>query len=184
MRNFKRLREGFNVAAVLHELGENQHLWDANKDRTVSPDSPHFGVPDIWVRFRAKEELTSPQAFSEPHFASFYPAWGNLPSLHPIVYDLMAQVRAVYLGGILITKIPAGGQVKPHNDTGGWHAEWHDTKVYVPLQANEGCINHCEDEHVTMRAGEAWSFDNLKTHSVENHGTTDRITAIICMRTE
>jgi hypothetical protein len=45
-------------------------------------------------------------------------------------------------------------------------------------------VNHCEDESIVMQAGEAWMFDNLNIHSVENNGATERITAIICMRVE
>lgn len=184
MKHFRKLRSDLNVAPLAHELADNPQLWNAYQERTVSPDSPHFGVPDVWVRFKDRELLKTPEDFAGPHFSVFYPAWSNLPSLHAIVYDLMHQVRATMLGGILITKIPAGGQVKPHDDRGGWHAEFYNTKVYVPLASNDGCINYCEDEHVTMRPGDAWQFDNLKTHSVVNRGETDRITAIICMRCE
>ena len=72
----------------------------------------------------------------------------------------------------------------PHDDRGSWHAEWLNTKVYLPIQSNPGCLNICEDDRVSMQEGEAWTFDNLKTHSVENNGDTARVTAILCMRTE
>lgn len=134
------------------------------------------------MRFRPIAELTSPEKFREPHFAEFYPAWHALPSLQPIVFDLMAKVQAVYLGGILITRISPGGKILPHDDIGSWHAEYHDCKVYVPLQANAQCVNHCLDESVVMQAGQAWIFNNLLTHSVDNDGETNRITAIVCMR--
>jgi hypothetical protein len=35
-----------------------------------------------------------------------------------------------------------------------------------------------------MKPGEAWTFDNLRTHSVENNGDTERVTLIVCARTE
>jgi hypothetical protein len=184
MRNFRKITEGCDIAPVVAELRAHPELWNAYAERTHDPNSPHFGVPDIWVRFRPRRELVDTAAFREPHFAEFYPAWYVLPSLHSIVYDLMAKVRATYLGGILITKIPSGGQVKPHNDRGGWHAETMNMKVYVPLLAPAECVNFCEDESVVMQAGEAWHFDNLKEHSVENRSDSDRITAIICMRCE
>jgi hypothetical protein len=183
MKQFEKIAADLPVSAVLAELDAHPELWNEHPERT-SADSPHYGVPDIWVRFRPRHELTDAARFKGPHFAEFYPAWAALPSLHPIVFDLMARAKAVYLGGILITKIPPGGEVKPHHDRGGWHAEFHNHKVYVPLQSNDACVNHCEGESVVMRAGEAWSFDNLKVHSVRNDGETDRITAIICMRVE
>lgn len=183
MKHFQEIASGIDVAGVLTELEAHQELWNAHPERTAD-GSPHYGVPDIWVRYRAKEELTSPKAFREPHYAEFYPAWKLLPSLERIVFALMAKVRAVGLGGILITKIPAGGGVKPHHDRGGWHAEFYNTKVYVGLQSNPKCINYCEDESIVIKAGDAVTFNNLLTHSVENRGDTDRITLILCFRTE
>lgn len=183
MRHFEKIADGIDVAPVLAQLALNPGLWDEHTNRTAE-DSPHHGVPDIWLRYRSLEELTGPESFREPHFATFYPAWRALPALKPIVMRLMAKTEAVYLGGILMTKIRPGGSVKPHHDRGSWHAEYHNTKVYVPLQTNEKCVNICEEESAVMRAGEAWTFNNLLTHSVENNGDSDRITLIVCMRTE
>lgn len=145
---------------------------------------PFAGTQDIWVRWRAEHELTGPAKYLEPHFAVWYPAWRKLPALQPIVYDLMAKTRATHLGGILLTRIPPGGEVKPHDDRGGWHAEFYTTKIYVVIENNLRCANYCGDEALTMLPGEAWEFDNLVTHSVVNEGATDRISAIICMKTE
>lgn len=169
----------------MYSLAATPELWDAHPFRTQGgPDSPFDRTSDIWVRWRAPEELTEPRSFGEPHFATWYPAWRALPSLHQIVFHLMHKVRATHLGGILITRIPAGEQVKPHSDAGGWHAEFYDTKFYLPLQTNELCVNWCEDERVVMRVGEAWRFENRVMHGLINDGEIDRISAIICMKTE
>lgn len=184
MKNFKLIAENIPVDGVLSELAQHPKLWGAHPGRT-QPSSPHYGVPDIWVRFRHPEELTCSAAFREPHKSVFYPAWDLLPALRPIVgYVTNIVPNIKELGGILITKIPAGGQVKPHNDKGGWHAEYYNTKVYVALQSNSRCDNWCENEVVNMKAGDAITFNNLLEHSVENEGHTDRITLIICLRTE
>lgn len=183
MRHFLRLAEGIDVSELAAELTAKPHLWNQRRERTFEA-SPHHGVDDIWIRYRALHELTEPAKYLEPHFAEFYPAWRELPSLHPIIFNLMAKVRATYLGGILITRIPPGGQVKPHHDRGSWHAETMNCKMYVPIEANPDCVNHCEDEQVVMRPGECWSFNNLVVHSVENRGKTPRVTAIICCKVE
>ncbi len=185
MSNFIKLKSGIDVSGIVSQLDAHPELWNANDERTREA-SPHYAIPDIWVRFRAHGELTTPGAFREPHFAEFYPAWHALPALEPIVFDIMASVRprAVYLGGILITKIPPGGAVKPHNDRGGWHAEFHNTKVYVALKSNPRCVNYCDGDSVVMEPGDAVIFNNLLEHSVENNGVSDRVTLIICLRTE
>jgi hypothetical protein len=170
------------VSGALKQLAEHPELWDQIPLRTA-PGSPHEHTSDIWVRFRDMRECSEPKHFGEPHFPVFYPAWWAIPAIQQPVYSLMAQLRATHLGGILITKIPAGKQVKPHADA-GWHPTFYNTKVYIPLQSNPKCVNTCLDEQIVIGAGEAVLFDNLNTHSVINAGDSDRVTLIVTMRTE
>jgi hypothetical protein len=151
--------------------------------------SPHEGVSDIWLRYRPKAELTDALRYREPFIPRFYPEWHALPELRPIVFTLMAAFESVQLGGILITRIPPGGQVKPHNDRGSWHSEFFNSKIYVPLRANTLCTNWCQEEDGqyrgdTMAAGECWTFNNQVDHGVVNNGPEERITLIVCLRTE
>lgn len=181
MQYFEQIDQ-FDVKEAITQLDALPSLWNARPARTEH--DTFAGTSDIWVRYRDPRELQSPADFAVPHFAVFYEAWRLLPALHPIVYRLMADVQAVHLGGILITKIPPGGWIKPHHDRGGWHAEFYERKVYVPLRTNPFVVNLCEDERVVMGLGEAWYFNNLVTHEVKNDGDTDRITLIVCMRVE
>ena len=79
---------------------------------------------------------------------------------------------------------PQEAGAAPHDDKGRWHSEWFQTKAYLPLATNPGCFNTCGDERVVMNVGEAWLFDNLKTHSTVNEGQTDRVTLIVSLRVE
>ncbi|SRR6266702_6036813 len=178
MQNFHRLAVGINVEGVKLQLHLHPELWNMHQDRKNAPGSPHAGMSDIWVRWREKErgEL--------PFMPAWLPAWHSLAALRPIVFGLMSAVNATFLGGVLITRIPPGGVILPHNDRGTWHAEYMNVKLYVPIASNSSCVNVCESETVVMGEGEAWYFDNLREHSVENHGDTERITLIVCMRVE
>src|SRR6185295_6575277 len=109
MNNFLKISDGLDVTPLLTAIQRQPDLWDRHTIRKTRPGSPHVQMSDIWVRFRPISELTSPEKFNEPHFAEFYPAWYALPEMASIVFRIMAQVKAVYLGGILITKIPPGG---------------------------------------------------------------------------
>jgi len=180
--NFRLIAAGVDVSAVNAELEANPGLWGQNGYRTDDPNSIHHGVPDIWLRWRAKTDLTTPESFREPHFSVFWPAWHALPSLHTIVRNLGHVVNSVQLGGILITRIPAGEQVRPHTDD-GWHARHFDTKLYLVLRANALCLNYCGDEVEHYRVGDVFEFPNSVKHSVVNRGSTDRISVIICFRT-
>ena len=181
MKHFRYINN-FDVSEALKQLKAHPELWNTHTERTVH--DTFAGTSDIWLRFRDKKELLEPKHFGEPHDSVFYPAWKLLPAIHSMVHELMYDVKALRLGGILITKIPPHGHIKPHHDRGRWHPEFYKTKVYVPLKANPFCINRCEDERVVMETGEAWYFNNLVEHEVINAGDTERITLIVCMRTE
>ena len=168
MRNFVKIAAGVETLPLMLDLYRQPELWDQHAARTYG--GPFVGTNDIWLRFRAWDELTSADAFAEPHVPVFYPAWHALPHLRPIVFGLMSRVEAVQLGGCLITRVPAGGQVAPHDDRGRWHSEWFQTKAYLPLATNPGCFNTCGDERVVMNVGEAWLFDNLKSHRYRERG--------------
>ena len=183
MRHFQQIAANVDVLPLALELYRQPELWNAHTARTAGA-GPHSAVDDIWVRFRAAEELTAAACYAEPFTPVMYPAWHALPHLRPIVFGLMARLEAVQLGGILITRVPAGQQVAPHDDRGRWHPEFFTTKVYLPLASNDHCLNTCADETVCMRVGEAWLFDNLKVHSTVNGGDSDRITLIISLRCE
>lgn len=172
-----------DMLPVQLQLDRNPQLWNANPDRKTRDNSPHDEMNDIWLRFRKKEELTDVSKYSSEHFPVWYPAINDLYDIRPIINQVMARVHCVHLGGVLITKIAPGSKVKEHRDH-GWHAEYHNCKVYIPIKANENCINMCGDETMVMRVGEVWTFNNLLMHSVENWGNDDRITLIISMRCE
>lgn len=183
MSNFKLIAQGVDVSGVNRELAAQPELWNQNRARTEAADSPHHGVPDIWLRWRVADELTKPEAYAEPHFAVDWPAWHKLPSLHPIIRNLSHVVDARVRGGIMITETPPGGQVKPHID-GGWHAGFFNTKLYLVLYSNPRCLHHCGGDVENMRAGDVWQYPNNVLHSVVNDGDTPHQNVIICFRTE
>jgi Aspartyl/Asparaginyl beta-hydroxylase len=183
MRYFQQIAAGVEVLPLVLDLYRQPELWDQNKARTGGAGS-FEGTSDIWVRFREPAELVSREAFAEPFWPVWYPAWHALPHLRPIVFGLMARLEAAQLGGVLITRVPGGQQVAPHDDRGRWHPEFFRTKAYLPLASNDHCYNTCGNERVVMKVGEAWLFDNLEMHSTVNDGETDRITLIVSMRVE
>lgn len=182
MSNFIQLGN-FDVIPLLLQLDRNPHLWNQLKDRTTRANTAHSDVSDIWLRYRPFDQLVSQESYNEPFTDMvWYPAYRVLEEIRPITQALMARVSATSLGGCLITKIKAGGQVMPHSDITSWHARNYHCKVYVPLEANPQCVNYANGEELVMKTGEAWVFDNNKIHSVVNDGDTARITLIISMR--
>ncbi len=181
MKHFYKLGEDIDVSEVNRQLLANPELWDANPMRRTYPNSPHRDMRDIWIRARAPTGRAL-QSYSEPHESVWWPAAEKLPALLPIIDDLAVTVCARSIGAVLITKVPAGKRILPHNDRGFWHAEHHNAKIYLCLRGNEKCVTWCENERVVMKAGDAWIFDNLVMHGLENNGEVDRISAIIATR--
>lgn len=171
-----RLTTGVNVMPMLWALQANPWLWDTNDARTRDPSSPHHHLSDIWVRYAAPGVDAS-----QPHEAVWYEAAEYLP-IREIVYPLMAAVQGVQLGGVLITRIPAGRNCEPHIDH-GWHAR-HYEKFAVQIQSAPGQMFCFDDARLETQPGDIFTFDNSFSHWVENPTAHDRITAIVCIRTE
>ena len=142
-------------------------------------------MKDIWVRYRAEEEFDpeKPEEFISPHFSVWYPAYYALMQLRPIIFGMMARVEGTHLGGVLITRIPAGGHIESHADK-GWHPEFYNTKLYLPIATNDQCWFRVEDEKVVMKTGDIWWLDNTVEHEIANEGETERMTLIVCTRRE
>lgn len=178
MRHFQYIGP-IDPMGVMIELQRQPDLWNKNEARRTFESSPHSETDDIWLRWVTTDDLDN----GKPRDLAFLQPWYAIPSARAIVFALMTRVQAIQLGAIFITRIPPGGQVKPHVDF-GWHANWFNTKVYVALQTNPDCVNYAEDEQVAMKAGDCWQFRNTVRHSVINAGGDDRISLIVAMRCE
>ena len=171
----KRLESGLTVAPLLWALQENTHLWDEHKMRTANPDSPHHGLSDIFVRYAADPNEQG------PHESVWYPSADILP-VRQLVYPLMQFVHAEALGGVLISKIPAGATWWPHIDP-GWHARTYD-QFAIQIQSAPGQMFCFDGVELEARPGDLFWFDNSQTHWVTNQTPYDRITMIICLRVD
>ena len=159
----------------------NPGLWNDRPERRAG-NSPHRETSDLWIRYASKEEMRGPGFMQREHQSVWWPAFHVLLSLPSIIVQFMRLVSPVRTGGILMTRIPPGCQVYPHDDRGSWHSEYYTTKVWLVLRGNDRCVNTVEDEEMVWKQGEAWSHDNLITHSVRNDGDSERIVLIMCFR--
>lgn len=181
-QSFLKIAEGINVIPLQMALISQPELFGKRTFRSDSYSSPHKQMTDVWVRYNAYENLEKdPSTFNDSHESVWYPEAAAIPQIRPIVNWLMSYVEGERLGGILITKIPAGGGIAPHIDK-GWHAEYYE-KYYIPIQNDDGA-NFCfEDGVISPKLGDVYWFNNGVTHWVENNSQRDRIALIICIKT-
>lgn len=186
MKYLRKLEEDINVGPILNQLEAHPELWNTFKLRTTLYQGPHNSVSDVWVRYRHWSEFDqhapdgAARFVSEPHDSSWYPAAYVLTALKEVIFDLCRRYEVERLGGVLITRIPAGGQVAPHIDR-GWHAGYYE-KLALQLQSNLDQQFCFEDGGFRCGPGTLYTFDNSKSHWVTNESPDDRMTAIICVR--
>ena len=174
MKNISLLPLRLDVASAHAELKDCSG-WNLLPLRTNHPSSPHRECEDIWVRYRGSEVRSD---------GSFDCEWYDVADELPAVMDLCASVYEytcpTELGGVLVTRIPAGKQVYPHMDA-GWHAQ-HYEKIAVQIAGNEKQFFCFEDGSLSPQSGEVFTFCNQALHWVTNDSDEDRITLIICLR--
>lgn len=182
---FTLIREGVDVRPILAALELHPELWDAHTLRKTGDGSPHRGMSDIWIRYndaRECERTGDWSKFNHAHDSVWYPAFYAMPELSPLIFDLMREVQGERLGGVLITRIPPGSGIAPHIDR-GWHVDYYD-KYYLSLKSAPGANFHCGEHFINPRPGDIYRFDNRIEHWVENTSSSDRMTLIICIRSD
>lgn len=178
--NFLKIAEGVNVLPLRMALIRQPELFGKNNERATAYKSPHKNMTDIWVRYNDLKNYG--EGFNNEHDSVWYPDSALIPQVRDIVFWLMSLVNGERLGGVLITKLPAGGKIASHVDT-GWHAEYYD-KYYIPIQNDDGAIFGFEDGVIKPRIGDVYWFKNSNPHWVENNSSIDRIALIVCIRSQ
>lgn len=177
MKKIDLLSSGVNVVPIYWALQSHPELWNQHATRTEDPASPHHGLDDIWARFGDPERAEDGAA----HDSFWYPS-ADVLGVKQLCHDIMHMVHGVELGGVLITRIPAGAKCKPHTDP-GWHARRYE-KVAVQITSAPGQRFCFEGESLETKPGDIFWFDNQHLHWVTNDTPYERVTMIVCIRRE
>lgn len=171
---------GADVSRIVAALDQHPELWNAHRQRLDM--YPHSAVSDIWVRYNRFSNYRGDMAeFNAEHDSTWYPC-ADLIAVKPLVFAMMHALEATRLGGVLITRIPPGGEVKPHID-GGWHAGYYE-KFAVSLKADTRQRFCFDDAELVTVTGDIFTFDNSRRHWVVNDSDAERMTLIVCVRRE
>jgi hypothetical protein len=178
-----KLAGGIDIGPLRAQLDAHPEIWNRHtlRTRVYGEASPHNQIDDLWVRFRAWDEvIADPAHCCDQHKSVFYPEADLIPAVFPIITQLMKMTGAIELGGILITRVPAKKQVARHVDT-GWHA-LHYRKVAVQIRGNQEQAFCFEDAELRPEPGEIYEFINQRPHWVLNGSNEARETLIVCVR--
>lgn len=179
MVSFTKLDIEFDVSELAEFLSDCD-LWDKHPQRRIAEGSPHSQMTDIWARYKNPGECIKTgdwSSFIEPHESEWLE---DLPQVKEICKMLSIYLDGEALGGVLITKLPAGGAIDPHADS-GWHASYYD-KYFVPIKNEKGAKFCFDSGEIEPSAGECYAFRNDVTHWVENNSNEERIAMIICIK--
>ena len=178
MKNFYSLATGVDIQPLLFAVYRQSSLWNTLTFRTDFEASPHREVSDIILRLQPLDGSSQ-----DKRECVDYAAFAALPQARRVVYALMAHVEGERLGRVMLTRLPPGGQIYPHEDIGPtplhYDTEPYYQRFHLVLQADDKSIFQCGTEYVHMKPGEVWWFDNSKTHAVYNDGQVDRIHLIM-----
>jgi hypothetical protein len=176
---YNKIFSGVDLMAAKEELADNYHLFgEFNARKEAGPI--HADMTDIWLRYGDIKEMVETGDYSkiaDEHDSIWLK---DLPACKKICHQVMSLVDGERLGGVLITKLPVGGTIKPHTDS-GWHAEYYD-KYFIPIQNNKGAVFGFESGVIDPEEGDVWAFDNSQLHWVENKSDKERIAMIVCIK--
>jgi hypothetical protein len=141
--------------------------------------SPHREADDIWARFGLLSD--PPLRTNHRPFRSHWYYSELTAVLEPVVSRLIGEVGGLELGGVLITRIPPGGQVYAHVDE-GCHTGYY-SKYCVCIEADHQQLFSFDDAELLSVSGECFWFGNDVTHWVKNDSQNARISMICCIRT-
>lgn len=181
MPPIRHVSSGLNVAPLVYQLARHPELWNQHTMRTEAYGTPHREVDDIWVRYNPWRNFKGdPEAFNAEHVSEWYPCVHFIPAAWSLARQVMRKVGGKTLGGVLLTRIPPGGQVRPHVDH-GWHAG-HYEKFAAQIKGNKDQAFCFEGTELRPEPGDLYTFDNSKRHWVTNDSDSERITLIVCVR--
>ena len=179
LKAFNKIKSGLDIKLVAKELEDNKYLFgEFNARKEAGP--VHSEMNDIWLRYGDISGMIESGDYSkiaQEHDSIWLQ---DLPECKKLCFAVMSLVDGERLGGVLITKLPPGGEILPHTDS-GWHAEYYD-KYYIPIANGKGSVFGFDSGIIDPMIGDVWAFDNSYTHWVKNNSSIDRIAMIVCIK--
>lgn len=163
MKNFTRVGM-FDIEPATLQINQYS-LWNWLNLRRMFPNSGHYDVDDIVLRFYPVHDpkFSTQDVFNSNKTVSYFP-WRLLTEVRNLVEKHCPEKHAI--GRVMISMLKPGGIISRHIDE-GQYADNH-LRYHFVLHSNPECTFICGDEAVKMRAGEIWTFNHKEEHEVIN----------------
>ena len=181
MKAYNKIQSDLDISLARKEIGNNADLFgEFNARKDASPVMAQ--MDNIWLRYGDIVEVARTGDHSK--IANEHDSiWlKDLPERRKLCFEIMNLVEGERLGGVLITRLPVGGEMLPHTDN-GWHANYYD-KYYIPLENEKGSVFGFDEGNIEPDLGDVWAFDNSYNHWVKNNSNKERIAMIVCIKQE
>jgi len=180
--NFTKVASGIDIYPLRASLERQPELWDKNPCR-LSKRGPHWQTQDIFLRYKDETENIESgdwRNFSDPHIPVWYKSIDFLPEAKPLIFQLMAGVKAEILGGVFIYKLEPGTEIIPHIDK-GWHPNFFQ-KFNICINSNDRAAFCYEEDRMVQHPGDVHYFRNDVKHWVINEGDSPHVVMTVCVR--
>lgn len=178
MKNFVTVAQNINMQPLLDAINAQPELWNRMNLRTTHPETPHYDVDDIVIRFNMLSDNVMDMVDDKE--SVWYPPFFCLP-VKPLIYGLMNDALGDRIGRVVITRLAPGKSIDPHVDQGSPVSYYQ--RFHIAIQNEEGAVFTIEDEEFTPKTGDIYAVTNDKLNSVKNNSNVDRITMIVDVRT-
>lgn len=122
---------------------------------------------------------------AEDYADGSWTAWKNTPLMDKApaikeIVDFFAQHTDVTL--VRLLRLEVGAVVAEHTDpTLGLHIDRSVVRLTIPVQSEKEVMFYLNHEVVPMNPGECWYLRLTDPHSIEHHGSVERINLTIDM---
>lgn len=170
MKHFDRIFKDFDKASIVKEvMGQPEMwLWDTSRQKKLKVQSESNAIP---IRALDSSAINGRDR-RDVHESKYTPIASHFPETIAFL-ESFARSQNAQLGRARIVRLGPGKRVFRHIDRGEYYRV--RDRYHLVLMSNGGSYLAAGDEHVSMREGELWRFDNKQPHEAANESNQDRI---------
>jgi hypothetical protein len=170
MNYFQRLKHDINVRPFLDEIASEADAWNISTGRQdkiavqrEAESIPLRGLVNSKIGTRKRRDVHE----------SRYTTTSQRFVVARAFLESIATEQNSELGRAKIVRLMPGRRVYPHVDRGDYYKLRN--RYHLVLKSADGSYLKSGNEHVRMREGELWWFDNKAVHEAHNDGEAARI---------